>query len=59
MKEYSIGSDVWFTFKGTVCSGQVIAVDGNRYTVSFVYNPGDGRAPESVIYTITEKYMLQ
>lgn len=58
MKEYNIGDEIRFTFKGTVCSGQVIAMDGDRYAVSFVYNPGDGRAPESVIYTITEKDIL-
>lgn len=57
-RDYCTGDEVRFMFKGTECSGLIIGADGDTYTVSFVYNPGDGRAPESVIYTITEKDIL-
>ena len=57
-RDYDTGDEVRIMFKGTECSGLIIRTDGDTYTVSFVYSPGDGRAPESVIYTITEKNIL-
>lgn len=58
MRLYKIGDKVSFYFKGVLCHGEIIGVNGNLYTVSFVYKPNDGRAPESVIYDITDIEML-
>lgn len=54
MKVRNVGDKVSFYFKGVLCHGEIVAVNGNLYTVSFVYKPNDGRAPESVIYDITD-----
>ena len=58
MRKLKIGDDVRFLFKGTLCFGQIVYIKDNSYIVSFVYNPGDGRFPENVMYSITEKCIL-
>ena len=53
MEDCQTGQTVTFMFKGTECTGEIISVsDDGTCMVSFVYRPGDGRAPESVIYTL-------
>ena len=59
MKKYSINDEVKFIFKQIVHNGTIVSIEGDKlYTVRFIYNPGDGRAQESAVYTITEKNIL-
>ena len=59
MRNLKIGDDVRFLYKGTICFGQIVSIRDDSYIVSFVYTPGDGRAPESVIYSISSSSILR
>lgn len=55
MENLQIGQEVEFYFKGAMCRGTIVNCSLNcKYIVSFVWNPGDGRAPESVMYGFDE-----
>ena len=59
MERFEIGDTVVLGFKGSVCQGQIVGKEDQRVVVSFVYNPGDGRAPESVMYTLDASQIIE